>query len=144
MALDSYFRNDYIQTMREVIYGSYDIEVILQGGFEIDDKTESVLNEYKKNLIPKIIEFKKGNIISDSFLINYIIDNNVYILANSIYIEELNPKIEKFLIDANTKDNPHGLLYSINNNIIDELIKNNKLYKVDGDTLLEFINDNAY
>lgn len=127
-----------------IIDGSYQINYLSQMGFEIDDYTEQTLNNYKIKIIPNIIEMCKNNdfFIKDKFLNNYIIKNNIYILANNIdssTLDEIPPEFDQFIIEANTNYNPIKLISYVNENIINKLIDNNKVYKISKYALCEFI-----
>lgn len=134
---------EYEETIDNIIEGKVNIENILQLGFEIDNNTEKILNNYKIKFIPEIISYLKDNnqAIRDEFLINYIIDNNIYVLANVIDSELIDniPKLEQFVIDANIKDNPIYLLYFVNDNIVNKLTLENKIYKIGGYVLKKFV-----
>ena len=136
---------EYEETIDNIIEGKVNIENILQLGFEIDNNTEKILNNYKIKFIPEIISYLKDNkqYICDEYLINYIIDNNIYILANIIDSELIDtiPKLEQFVIDANIKDNPIYLLYFVNDNIVNKLTLENKIYKIGGYVLKKFVNE---
>ena len=136
---------EYEETIDNIIEGKVNIENILQLGFEIDNNTEKILNNYKIKFIPEIISYLKDNkqYICDEYLINYIIDNNIYILANIIDSELIDtiPKLEQFVIDANIKDNPIYLLYFVNDNIVNKLTLENKRYKIGGYVLKKFVNE---
>ena len=136
---------EYEETIDKIIEGKINIDNILQNGFEIDNNTEKILNNYKIKFIPEIISYLKDNkqYICDEYLINYIIDNNIYILANIIDSELIDtiPKLEQFVIDANIKDNPIYLLYFVNDNIVNKLTLENKIYKIGGYVLKKFVNE---
>lgn len=138
--------NDYY-VIQSIVCGEITINNILQIGFDIDNNTEAILNNFKIKLIPDIINYYKNNTsyshIQDEVIIDYIINNKIYKLANVIYDDSIdnNPKLEQFIIEANTNDDPLHNLCFVNLNIVDKLISVNKIYKVLGGVLTDFIDE---